>query len=186
VFPVQRGRHRKTLFIKGNREDFVWLDAQPRTRGSSEPVLPSQHSFDLGGLLVGGVGGRYGPSNYGRRSRDLQSYAKRHYTREGIDTLISSGRLDVLLTHGRAGWRRLPAPSPGIQWPSAAESGPFLGSGPRLGRSGRARLLGVPQGAGSWARSALLSERAPVQCDGRDAQEDRRDATQAWLRRRPR
>ena len=68
-----------------NLEDFVWLDAQP-----GPEVLPNLFylrngaTFDLGGIVVGGLGGCHGPSNYERRSKDLQGYAKRHYTREDI------------------------------------------------------------------------------------------------------
>lgn len=48
----RREAPRKTLFIKGNHEDFVWLDAQPNSE-----VLPSLFylrngsTFDLGGIL---------------------------------------------------------------------------------------------------------------------------------------
>jgi hypothetical protein len=90
---------RRTLFIKGNHEDFVWLDAQPEAE-----ILPNLFylrngmTFDLGGITVGGVGGCFGPSNYDRRSKDLQNYAKRHYTRENIDRLIAKNNVDVLLT----------------------------------------------------------------------------------------
>ena len=54
---------------------------------------------DEHGLVVGGLGGCFGPSDYGRPSKQLQSYAKRHYTRDEIDALIASGRIDVLLVH---------------------------------------------------------------------------------------
>lgn len=100
----RRAAPRRTLFIKGNHEDFVWLDAQP---GSE--VLPNLFYLRNGAgftitdgdesLSVGGLGGCFGPSDYGRRSADLQGYAKRHYTRDEIDALIARGKVDVLLVH---------------------------------------------------------------------------------------
>ncbi len=100
----RREAPRKTLFIKGNHEDFVWLDAQPASE-----VLPNLHylrngkSIELSNgdemLTVGGVGGCFGPSNFQRPSKNLQGYTKRHYTRDEIDTLIASGPIDIVLTH---------------------------------------------------------------------------------------
>jgi hypothetical protein len=49
--------------------------------------------------VVGGLGGCFGPSDYGRQSKHLQSYAKRHYTRDEIDSLIAAGPVDILLVH---------------------------------------------------------------------------------------
>lgn len=109
-FPVwwveRRSAPRKTLFIKGNHEDFVWLDEQP-----GPEVLPGLFYLQNGArfdiddgdgtetLTVGGLGGCFGPSDYERRSRDLQGYRKRHYTRDEIDALIGGRRVDVLLVH---------------------------------------------------------------------------------------
>ena len=88
-FPAWLGQSRQaprpTLFIKGNHEDFVWLDAR-----RDPEVLPcltylrNGCTFDIRGhgadtIRVGGVGGCYGPSDYQRRSDKLQGYAKRHY-----------------------------------------------------------------------------------------------------------
>ena len=95
-----RAAPRPTLFIKGNHEDFVWLDAQEgREILPNLTYLANGETFDLGGVTVGGVGGCHGPSDYARRSRDLQGGAKRHYTREDIDRLIGTGHVDILLTH---------------------------------------------------------------------------------------
>lgn len=96
---------RPTLFIKGNHEDFVWLD----TRQDIE-VLPgliylrNGCTVDIqdqggGAIRVGGIGGCYGPSDYRRRSDRLQGYAKRHYTSDEIERLSGSGGVDILLTH---------------------------------------------------------------------------------------
>lgn len=94
---------RPTLFIKGNHEDFVWLDGQ-----DDPEVLPglfylgNGHTFELAPseLRVGGLGDCYGPSDFERQSKHLQGYAHRHYTRDEIDTLAGAqGRIDVLLVH---------------------------------------------------------------------------------------
>lgn len=92
------------MLIKGNHEDFVWLDAQP-----SSEVLPGLHYLRNGHVhelvagnevvRVGGVGGCFGPSNFERHSSTLQGYAKRHYTRDEIDTLSARADLDIVLTH---------------------------------------------------------------------------------------
>ncbi len=95
---------RKTIFIKGNHEDFAWLDAQP-----TREILPNLFYLPNGSvtevsdgtdvLRIGGVGGCFGPTNFGRPSVSLQGKAKRHYTRDEIDMLISHGPIDLLLTH---------------------------------------------------------------------------------------
>ncbi len=100
----RRAAPRRTLFIKGNHEDFGWLDAQP-----DPEVLPGLFYLPNGqsvaiaagteALRVGGVGGCYGPSNYDRPSRQLQGAARRHYTRDEIDRLSAMSDLDILLTH---------------------------------------------------------------------------------------
>lgn len=122
-FPVWlaegRGAPRPTVFIKGNHDDFVWLEEQ-RAAGKREviPGLTYLHSgatIDLhsadGKIRVGGIGGCYGPSNYERRSEELQSRAKRHFTRDEVERLCRRGGVDVLLLHDApAGvefnWRR--------------------------------------------------------------------------------
>lgn len=100
----RRAAPRRTVFIKGNHEDFLWLDAQP-----SPEVLPglfylrNGQALSLGesddSVWIGGVGGCYGPSDFGRPSKSLQGYAKRHYTSDEIDALCVSPRVDVLLVH---------------------------------------------------------------------------------------
>lgn len=52
-----------------------------------------------GATRVGGVGGCYGPSDYQRRSDQLQGYAKRHYTFDEVERLANSSDVDILLTH---------------------------------------------------------------------------------------
>ncbi len=100
-----RSAPRPTLFIKGNHEDFVWLDARPDLE-----VLPGLNyvrngcTVDIrdegaGVTRVGGVGGCYGPSDYQRRSDNLQGYAKRHYTFDEVERLANSDDVDILLTH---------------------------------------------------------------------------------------
>jgi Icc-related predicted phosphoesterase len=108
-FPVwlreNRSAPRPTLFIKGNHEDFVWLDAR-----QDAEVLPNLsylrngwtvdiHDEGAGFIRVGGIGGCYGPTDYKRRSNRLQSYAKRHYTFDEIEQLAGARGVDILLTH---------------------------------------------------------------------------------------
>lgn len=95
---------RSTIFIKGNHEDFAWLDDR-----SDDRALPGLRSLrngmaieiegSDGAVRVGGIGGCFGPSDYERSTRNLQGYARRHYTREDVETLCAGGRLDVLLLH---------------------------------------------------------------------------------------
>ena len=122
-FPVwfadDRAAPRPTVFIKGKHEDFVWLDEQLKA-GRREILpgltyLPSGDVIDIGEsrerIRIGGIGGCHGPSNYERRSRDLQGLAKRHFTHDECERLSSHGGVDVLLLHDApAGveftWRR--------------------------------------------------------------------------------
>jgi hypothetical protein len=92
---------RPTLFIKGNHGDFAWLDGL-----ESEEVLPrlrylrNGHHAELhGGIVVAGLGGCSGPSNYERPADTLQGSARRHYTRDELDHLAARPRPDVLLLH---------------------------------------------------------------------------------------
>jgi predicted phosphodiesterase len=105
---------RRTVFIKGNHEDFEWLESRRHAE-----VLPGLFflrngcTMELKGasdgqIRVGGIGGCYGPSDYSRRSKDLQGYARRHYTHDEIDRLSSSGTLDLLLTHDAPAGIRFP------------------------------------------------------------------------------
>ena len=104
-FRENRGAPRPTVFIKGNHEDFVWLDAH-----HDAEVLPGLTylrngcTVDIqdqgaGSIRVGGVGGCYGPSDYLRRSDRLQGYARRHYTSDEIKRLAGVGGVDIVLTH---------------------------------------------------------------------------------------
>ncbi|HEX9402765.1 MAG TPA: hypothetical protein VF912_21905 [Anaeromyxobacter sp.] len=82
----------------------MWLDSRDR-----EEILPrlfylrNGRAMDLGKgrdvVRVGGIGGCFGPSDYERRSKHLQGYAKRHYTRDEIDELGRRSGIDVLLVH---------------------------------------------------------------------------------------
>ena len=66
------------------------------THGEREHV---QLRLTPSSIVVGGLGGCYAPSDYGRPSKRLQGYAKRHYTREEIEALAARGHVDVLLLH---------------------------------------------------------------------------------------
>jgi predicted phosphodiesterase len=97
----RRPAPRQTKFIKGNHEDFAWLDAL-----ETDEVLPGlrylrngQRAELAGGVVVAGVGGCYGPSNYERPANTLQGSARRHYTRDELDRFAGDARPDVLLLH---------------------------------------------------------------------------------------
>ncbi len=99
-----RAAPRRTVFIKGNHEDFVWLDAQPNNEVLPGLFyLPNGQVMALGegreAIRVGGVGGCFGPSDYERQSRDLAGYARRHYTKDEIDRLSHRSDIDILLVH---------------------------------------------------------------------------------------
>jgi predicted phosphodiesterase len=116
---------RKTVFIKGNHEDFAWLDEQ-----RSPEVLPglfylrNGSAMDLGkgrdAVRVGGVGGCYGPSDFDRPSKDLQGYAKRHYTQDEIEALRGRGKIDILLVHDAPAGVRFERHRHGAGWVSEA------------------------------------------------------------------
>lgn len=103
-YAAGRAAPRRTVFIKGNHERFVWLDEQP-----GPEILPGLFYLrngttieiygDRGALKVGGLGGCFGPADYERKSIHLQNYAKRHYTRDEIERLSAQQGIDVLLTH---------------------------------------------------------------------------------------
>jgi predicted phosphodiesterase len=104
-FRENRAVPRPTVFIKGNHEDFVWLDAHQGAevlpgliylRNGSTVDIQDQ---DGGVIRVGGAGGCYGPSDYRRRSDRLQGHAKRHYTSDEIERLAEVGGVDIVLTH---------------------------------------------------------------------------------------
>ena len=124
-FAERRAAPRPTVFIKGNHEDFVWLDAQ-----HSSEVLPSLHYLKNGRvhelvagrevLRVGGIGGCYGPSNFERLSKTLQGYAKRHYTSDEIAALSTRGGLDIVLSHDAPAGVRFERHRRGEGFPSEA------------------------------------------------------------------
>jgi predicted phosphodiesterase len=91
-----------TLFIKGNHEDFDWLEglvdglALPGLR-----YLPNGERTTLpgGGVVVAGLGGCHGPSDYGRPAASLRGYARRHYTQDEVERTAALSEVDVLLLH---------------------------------------------------------------------------------------
>lgn len=121
----QRAAPRNTVFIKGNHEDFLWLDAQ-----ISPEVLPNLfylrngRTMNLGqsadSVRVGGVGGCYSPSDFDRLSKRLQGYAKRHYTRDEIETLCRVSGADILLVHDAPLGVRFETHGRGHGWTSEA------------------------------------------------------------------
>ncbi len=103
-FAEGRAVPRPTAFIKGNHEDFAWIEE----RKGKEVLpgltfLPNGHAFDLGerrsSIRVGGLGGCYGPSDYERQARHLEGYARRHYTRDEVERISTRDSVDILLLH---------------------------------------------------------------------------------------
>jgi hypothetical protein len=160
-FAANRPVPRRTLFIKGNHEDFVWLD------GRSDPellpglfYLANGGTFELGprSIQVGGIGGCFGPSDFDRQSKRLHGYARRHYTRDEIDTLVNKGRVDVLLVHD--------APAP-----PRSDTGPrFVPRGPDAHPGRPIHPREVPSGS-SWGDTEEIppigrGERVRLACSG--------------------
>ncbi len=115
----RRAVPRPTVFVKGNHEDFMWIEEQ-RSAGVME-VLPGLRylpngevtSFEADGerMTVGGIGGCFGPSDYERPASSLQSWFQRHFTHDEVSRLADHAKLDILLLHDApAGvaftWRR--------------------------------------------------------------------------------
>jgi Icc-related predicted phosphoesterase len=105
---AKRAAPRRTVFIKGNHEDFQWLDAQPAAEVLPNlTYLPNGETIDLTvdgaeSLRIGGIGGCYGPSDYERQSVQLRGYARRHFTRDEVERLVHlalQGSIDIVLTH---------------------------------------------------------------------------------------
>ncbi len=100
----RRTAPRRTLFIKGNHEDFVWLDAQPTSE-----VLPGLHylrngttcelAFGHEVLRVGGIGGCHvrrissGPRGRCRGTRSATTRATRSQRSARTRTSTSSSRM---------------------------------------------------------------------------------------------
>lgn len=125
-FSARRAAPRRTVFIKGNHEDFMWLDSQRNSE-----VLPGLFYLRNGAtreleadgeiIRVAGVGGCYGPSDYDRPSRQLQGYAKRHYTRDEIEGLCDLGvAVDILLVHDAPAGVLFERHRRGVDWVSPA------------------------------------------------------------------
>lgn len=121
----RRATPRNTVFIKGNHEDFVWLDMQPTAE-----ILPglfylrNGRTMDLGEagdmVRVGGLGGCYGPSDFERPAKHLQGYARRHYTRDEIEMLSAAPSVDVVLVHDAPAGIRFATHRHGSGWVSEA------------------------------------------------------------------
>ena len=116
---------RPTLFIKGNHEDFTWLDSRGRVEVHPNLFyLRNGSSFELrdddGSIRVGGIGGCFASSKYDRPSADLQAYGKRHYTRDEVERLGAEDRLDIVLTHDAPAGIRFESHRQGTNWVSDA------------------------------------------------------------------
>ncbi len=125
-FAARREVLRRTVFIKGNHEDFEWLESRNGSQLLPELVyLRNGCRIDLHGgtdekISVGGVGGCYGASVYRRDAKALQGYASRHYTHDEVDRLSRLGALDVVLTHDAPAGIQLPHRRRGVGYVSEA------------------------------------------------------------------
>lgn len=93
-----------TWFVKGNHEDFEWLESRVgRDILPGLQYLPNGRAIDLddGGrpIRIAGIGGCFGPSDYRRSSAALKGYERRHYTQDEIDRAKRLCGVDVLLLH---------------------------------------------------------------------------------------
>jgi hypothetical protein len=103
-FAEGRAAQRPTVFIKGNHEDFVWLDEHKgKEILPGLTYLPNGDTIDLGergtSIRVGGLGGCHGPSDYERPARQLYGYDRRHFTRDEVEHLSGRAGIDILLLH---------------------------------------------------------------------------------------
>jgi predicted phosphohydrolase len=93
----------KTVFIKGNHEDFEWLDSQHFEILHGLYYLPNRGHITLDNEVnIAGFGGCYGPSDYLKSPYELHRRRKRHYTKIDLDHLLYSSTrtgVDVLLLH---------------------------------------------------------------------------------------
>jgi len=105
---ARRAAPRRTVFIKGNHEDFEWLDAHPGADVLPNLVyLPNGGTIDLTvdgleSIRIGGIGGCYCPSDYDRYAAELKGYARRHFTHDEVERLAhraQRGCIDIVLTH---------------------------------------------------------------------------------------
>jgi predicted phosphohydrolase len=100
-----RAAPRRTIFIKGNHEDFEWLESRRDTE-----ILPDLWYLRSGcrqtlagtegdSVAVGGIGGCHGPADYARRAQVLSGYARRHYTHDEVERLAQQPAVDIVLLH---------------------------------------------------------------------------------------
>lgn len=91
---------RPTVFIKGNHEDFDWLES-----GGCREILPgltwlpNGAVLEIGGVRIGGIGGCYSYVDFKRLAESLPGQRKRHFTEDEVERLVAQAPLDVLLLH---------------------------------------------------------------------------------------
>jgi hypothetical protein len=110
-------RPRAPLYwIKGNNEDFDFVDAQPAGGGT----LPNLHFIPNGvpvqahGLRLSGLGGTFAPTVYETPAADLlrastaKNDRRRHFVHEEVDACNALQNVDIFLSHEAA--RPFPLP----------------------------------------------------------------------------
>jgi predicted phosphodiesterase len=95
-----------TIFIKGNHEDFGFLDAL----GGAEPLpglryLPNGAVIEQDGLRIAGVGGCYSERDSDNSPSRNRQGSPTHYTLGETQRLLApgSGHIDILLSHDAPG-----------------------------------------------------------------------------------
>jgi len=166
-----------TIFIKGNHEDFDFLE--PRGQSSNRAILPELHHVSNGRpmwyttpdkkktIFVAGIGGCYSPKRY---KQEIGTTSPSHYYQYEVKHLIILSAyipVDVLLLHDAPGGIWMPTTG-GRQTSGYETTGPELADlvrrvRPRVCFFGhhhqrvRAQIAGVPvEGLGLVGRPGAL------------------------------
>ena len=120
------------IFIAGNHENYDILEPyNSKDRKEMYEIeknlfyLPIGHHVNIKGVRIGGLGGNYAPTRYHLNRKELHYKRRRHYTQNDVNKLLTSKKLDILLTHE--------APSPFIihRYPHTPKD---IGKGSDIGR----------------------------------------------------
>lgn len=93
-----------TIFIKGNHEDFDFLEGKENTFIAENLYYLGNGSIvERNGVRIGGIGGNRSGSDKYFSAEKLHGWRRRHFTQADIERLHASaeqhGGLDILLTH---------------------------------------------------------------------------------------
>ena len=88
----------QTYFIKGNHDDYDFLDHFPQGKIAGLTYWPQGTLATLGDLRCGALGGVYSPSSFGKDTNALSQKRRRHFTAQDIESIARKG-FDVLISH---------------------------------------------------------------------------------------